>query len=121
MHGVIVSDGPLYARVCLCALGIVHHQIRKERVYVAYYFPTSDAGVCLESACVCCGAEIVGMKWRDGVRYKESKGGVKGVLGVEGGGGQVGGVDGARRQRRSGWLRRNPRRLCEEVGCLSRD
>lgn len=82
MHAVIVSDGPLCLCVCVCMLGIVHHQIRKERVCVAYYFPTSDAGVCLESACVCCcSAEMVGMKWRDGVRYKEKKGGVKGGLG----------------------------------------
>lgn len=61
--------------VCVFVRCIVHHQIRKECVCVAYYCATSDAGVRFKSACVCC-VEIVGMKRRDGVRYKESRGDV---------------------------------------------
>lgn len=116
MLAVIVSDGPVC--VCVFVRCIVHHQIRKECACVAYYFTTSDAGVRFKSACVCC-AEMAGMKRRDGVRYKESRGDVPG--GGVGGGGVGAVADGARRQRRSGWLRRNPGRLGEEVGCLNRD
>lgn len=70
--------------MCVFVRCIVHHQIRKECVCVAYYFTSSDAGVRFKSACVCC-VEIVGMKRRDGVRYKESKGDVLERWGVGGG------------------------------------